>query len=54
LHNPNRLAGERCKAAGEAGAFEPPHRRGKSLPIRPREVHALVAERGVSATQVGT
>jgi hypothetical protein len=54
LHKPNRLAGERRKPAGEAGAFETPHRRGESLPILDREIHAVVAERGVSGTQVGT
>ena len=54
LDKPNRLAGECGKAAGKARAFEPPHRRGESLPILDREIHAVVAERGVSGTQVGT
>ena len=53
LNKPNRLAGERRKAAGEAGAFEPPHGRGESLLILDSEIHAVVAERRVSGTQVG-
>ena len=53
LHKPDRLAGERRKAAGEAGAFEPPHDRGESLLILDSEIHAVVAERRVSGTQVG-
>jgi hypothetical protein len=39
LDKPDRLAGECGKAAGEARAFEPPHRGGESLQIRSREIH---------------
>src|SRR5262249_40266595 len=33
---PDRLAGKSRQAAGKAGAFEPPHRRGESVLIRCR------------------
>jgi hypothetical protein len=41
LHEADGLPGERRKPPGEARAFEPPHRCGKSFAICRREVHAL-------------
>ena len=52
MHEANGLAGERRKPPGEARLFEAPYRGRESLLIGRREIHAILAERKVSRSNV--